>query len=609
MSGSEPTAGIKIGLDTKTLEAEIKKLNDTFKGSFTEIRSAWGLLKEVGQGVWSTFSGAADAMARYAAEADEANRATRQANTLLVDQNRLSAGMLASLMANNDARERSLGVSAEEQLQLQTRLSLAGLNNDQLEEATRLSIGLASVTGNDLASSMRAVTQAYEGNYKLLERLGFAVGSANDLHALSANLYKNAEAEADTYGGQLKRLDETFGDLREKLGGLIADSPTVKTALGSINDGLRDFGDILARIKQPFEWYLQGIDKLVSAWKTVAGFGDVQRGIRSDISKALGFSSDKQVIDYAALGEGARPWDGLRAMEDYDNDPTGENDTQRRLRELQAGWGKKAKGRTSGGSKGATGLSDAAQAILSTPSFEDEKSAIIADRKAAAYQRQGDALRDLGQFFDDYNRNLDLEEEGLLKAARAEETHTEALDGLKESLGSNALGTLADGLGSVFAALASGADAGDTLKAFFGDLISMLGTMLIQLGTAAVLAGALGTAVPLFAGLAGPQAVALGGALILGGIAMKGIGGALGGSGGGGDASTPSVPRAYGGQPGSGSRRASGGELPQGIGWNNAGGDTNVFVEFNGLVTDPKGVARQLRDVMRKGDLKPGWSR
>lgn len=603
MAGGEPKASIKIGLDTKDLEAAIKKMNDDIKGSFTELSSIYNLVSGAASVAYGAITRVASAIAEVAAEAEAAAKVQRQANVLLVEQGRLHKDELSSLNALNDARERALGVSADDQLQLQTRLKLAGVHNDQLDAATRLTIGLSSVTGNDLMSSMRAVEQAYDGNFKALAKLGFEVKNFADLQQLEGDLYKNAAAEAGTYSGQLARVGEALGHVQEQLGGVIVESNGVKDSMGLAADGTFAFGDALEFLKPIATWYL---DWTIKFNRYMLGIGDYQLKAKKWVAEQVvaPFTSDKQLIDYASIDD--RP---SMTLADYESMPQSADGPGPSL------WDKAkqrlAERRAKNRKADATGLSDAAQAILAGPSFEDEKAQILAERKTAAYQRQAEALRDLGQFFDDYNRNLDLEEDALLRAARAEDSHADALDGLKESLGSNVLGQFADGLGNVFAALASGVDAGDTLKAFFGDLISMLGTMLIQLGTAAVLAGALGSAVPLFAGLAGPQAVALGGALIAGGIAMKGVGGALGGSsGGGGDASTPSVQRAaFAGQPGAGSRRPMGGDLPAGVGWNNAGGDTYVKVEFNRPVTDPRGVARELRDFLRRGDLKPGWSR
>lgn len=598
---AEPQAGIKIRLDTQELERQIEKLNDTFRGSFGEIRAAWELVGDLGRGIASM----AQAVGELAAEADEAARASRQANELLVEQGRMRRDELEALEALNDARERALGISGEEQLELQTRLRLSGLSNDQLEEATRLSIGLASVTGGDLASSLRAVTQAYEGNFKLLERMGFQVESLNDLHLLSADLYKAAEAEAATYGGKVQRLNENFGHLREQLGSLISESPTVKDALGQTADGVRSIGDAIDTIRTPFEWYLQGLAKVVDAWRTLLGFGDLQQKIRSALLPNLSDLSLTAGDVGSALGVQSKPWwAGLPPMEDSDDDkvPGEDNDTKRRWRELQIKWAAKSKTSRTGRptEKREETLLDREMDAAMARMLGDESFAAPSSSNAAFFSDpffpepgRGFVTDDAGEMRDALKTQYE-ETMGMSRAVREELV----------SLASTGIQGLAEGLSGLFVALAEGADGLSSLGAFFGGLISMLGSMLIQLGTAAVLAGALGTAVPLFAGLAGPQAVALGGVLIAGGIVMKGVGSLLGGGStpGGSGGSAPSIPSTS--RPSS-SRRSDGSQLGPG-GLNNAGGTVVYNMEFNApIVGSPQGTARAFRDVLRRGDLRP----
>lgn len=89
---------------------------------------------------------------------------------------------------------------------------------------------------------------------------------------------------------------------------------------------------------------------------------------------------------------------------------------------------------------------------------------------------------------------------------------------------------VASGLADTVIAIASGTmDAGQALAKFVGDTIKNLGTLLVQLGTAALLANAL-SAIPIFAGLVGPPGVGVGvaAAAIAGGAALIAAGSAIG---------------------------------------------------------------------------------
>lgn len=94
---------------------------------------------------------------------------------------------------------------------------------------------------------------------------------------------------------------------------------------------------------------------------------------------------------------------------------------------------------------------------------------------------------------------------------------------------------VASGLADTVVAIASGTmDAGQALAKFVGDTIRNLGTLLVQLGTAALLANAL-SAIPIFAGLVGPPGVGAGvaAAAIAGGAALVAVGSAIGMADGG----------------------------------------------------------------------------
>ena len=151
-------------------------------------------------------------------------------------------------------------------------------------------------------------------------------------------------------------------------------------------------------------------------------------------------------------------------------------------------------------------------------------------------------------------------------------------------------------------AVATGsASIGEALRGMVGGIISSFGEMMIQLGSAAVLAGTLGTIAPIFApGTGGPLGVGAGVALIAGGTAMVGIGAALGGRGGGA-ASTPTATPSSVGAPGRtrlpDSPFARGFEGGPGFGGAVQAAASTVVVNFNGIV-DSRRAAREIRDVL-----------
>lgn len=154
----------------------------------------------------------------------------------------------------------------------------------------------------------------------------------------------------------------------------------------------------------------------------------------------------------------------------------------------------------------------------------------IATGKAAeTEQARLDGMRDLRR---EYGTAADaaVQSTGSIAAA------SEMLAQRKSDLGEYAAAAqsmaqvVASGLADTVVAIASGTmDAGQALAKFVGDTIKNLGTLLVQLGTAALLASAL-SVIPVFQGLVGPPGVGAGVALaaIAGGAALIAAGSAIG---------------------------------------------------------------------------------
>lgn len=102
---------------------------------------------------------------------------------------------------------------------------------------------------------------------------------------------------------------------------------------------------------------------------------------------------------------------------------------------------------------------------------------------------------------------------------------------------------IAEGIGVAIAESIAGGDALGALRSLAGGIITTLGQMLLQMGTAAVIAGTLGTIVPFLAPATGGTAgVGAGLAAMAGGAALIAVGSAIsGGGGGGGASSAPTV--------------------------------------------------------------------
>jgi hypothetical protein len=509
-----------VGLDTQQFEAGITKITNWLQGSMV----TWSAALNIWQMAAGKLVDVANAMGQLAKQAAEADKIARQANVLLVEQGRVTDAYLTRLKALNEVRERQIGIDADAQLQLQTRLSLAGVEAKSLDEATRLAIGLASVTGNDLQSSLRAVEKAYDGNFKALERMGFAVSDVTDLSQLANDVWSAAAKEAETYSGRVDTLNASLGNLNEELGRIVTESGTFNKGLKNSASIVDDMTKAVERGRPYLENYLSALDKY---W-----------------GKAVGIVSGKAIGQYIAgvwLDHGATQPDNV-PEEQFQFDLSGKGEGKEKEVGTDSGEIAKIQAKIRKSFKTVKDVvkKEASGGITTRPNnpllhqifgpfigqamdetFTDTARTNRGNEIDAAVQRVRDSFQPI-------NSALKGESDKLQKDLEVTQ--------FVEVLAMQGIDMVASGYTQLVSNIASGSTSVlGALGQFFGGIITQLGTMLIQLGTAALLAQAL-SAIPILSGLAGPPGVsaAVGAGLLAAGTVMVGVGAAMGSGGSGG---------------------------------------------------------------------------
>ena len=138
----------------------------------------------------------------------------------------------------NAERERTLGIDADEQMQLQGTLVSMGVRVEQLDEATRATIGLSTATGQGLNEASRVVAKALGGNTAALQEYGIKVSSVAEAQGKFAQMFAVAAARADSYGARVSALGHSWDGLFESIGHVIVQSPTVNAAIAGVTDTL-----------------------------------------------------------------------------------------------------------------------------------------------------------------------------------------------------------------------------------------------------------------------------------------------------------------------------------------------------------------------------------
>jgi hypothetical protein len=138
----------------------------------------------------------------------------------------------------NAERERTLGIDADEQMQLQGTLVSMGVRVEQLDEATRATIGLSTATGQGLNEASRVVAKALGGNTAALQEYGIKVSSVAEAQGKFAQMFAVAAARADSYGARVSALGHSWDGLFESIGHVIVQSPAVNAAIARVTDTL-----------------------------------------------------------------------------------------------------------------------------------------------------------------------------------------------------------------------------------------------------------------------------------------------------------------------------------------------------------------------------------
>lgn len=138
----------------------------------------------------------------------------------------------------NAERERTLGIDADEQMQLQGTLVSMGVRVDQLDEATRATIGLSTATGHGLNEASRVVARALGGNTAALQEYGIKVSSVSEAQGKFAQMFAVVAAQADSYGARVSALGHSWDGLFESIGHVIVQSPVVNAAIARVTDTL-----------------------------------------------------------------------------------------------------------------------------------------------------------------------------------------------------------------------------------------------------------------------------------------------------------------------------------------------------------------------------------
>lgn len=621
MVGKSPKAGIDLSVNERPAVEGLKRLSREFATTAVSINQSMEIAGKVFGAVQAAVGSVVGAMGDAVRAAMEVERVERRAFAAMQSRAGMSREEFDALSALNDARERQLNIDADEQLQLQGTLAALGVRKEALNAATEATIGLAEVTGQGLAEAGKKVAQVLGGNVNALKELGISASSAADAQRQLQEFFVLAEAQADTLETRVAALGHAYGSLQETLGGAVTQSTAAREIMDALTTAVGEFTTYLASeegrraVDQFFRYFALGaamaIDSIedlrVGAIDTINWFKKnftdevVVESLDPEPSTLRKLSARLFAI-YQGAAELAPPIDASAML-------TGAPRTATSV----AGGG--ARGRSGEPASRTIDVGDlftrtaAEQAELERATearFAAERARWQADLQREVFESKIGTMR--SQFEQEMALRQELHDRGMEWSAGANAQELQATldqsNAMRQMVQQGAE-MVSSGLSSMIANMVSGSmSAEEAFKGFVGSLITNLGTMLLNVGTAAVVLGGLSLIPGLQFITGGPGiGIGAGAAAMVAGAGLIAVGAAMGG-GSGASTRAPAPGRGAGG--GSMPRAPSssmGDVVPRGFQGVMAGAVApyTVNISFSGVVGDERRAARMIEDVLRRG--------
>lgn len=176
-----------------------------------------------------------------------------------------------------------------------------GVTGEQAKTAIKESMGLAAAVGMSERAAIRYTAMLAQGDTIMLQRYIPTLRMIEDqservaeAHRMLARMFAVAEAEAQSFGGQLKQLWNATGDLMEQIGAAVA--KYLKPLVTALKQAVLVFQSLPGPVKE--------IIVLVAAWAASLGVLALAAGIAT---KAVGALYAKLIAGSIGAGLAAGP--------------------------------------------------------------------------------------------------------------------------------------------------------------------------------------------------------------------------------------------------------------------------------------------------------------
>lgn len=255
------TSAKKLGTEVQKAESPMKSL----KGAAVQLGAVLGI----------TFG--VDQLLNFTKESIRAAAFQQQQQALLLAALKGREDVQQRLIKQAEDLQQRTVYDAEVINQQQTFLANQGRTEEQITKTIEAAVQLSAVTGDDLATSVQKLDQTYEGSigrlgkldegFKKLTKEQLANGGAMDLIIQKYGGF--AEAQAKTLDGQLKQLENTFGDIQEEIGKAFI--PTIESLVKGLKNtsAAIDFAEVFKSVQRVFETIIEPTKIFIDSYKTL----------------------------------------------------------------------------------------------------------------------------------------------------------------------------------------------------------------------------------------------------------------------------------------------------------------------------------------------------
>jgi len=220
---------VQLGMDVARLQGDVQKATTILDGFQRKVDRGFSTLLK-GAGWTAAFAGITGFLHKAVQEASAAEQAITQLNTSLATLGTQRVGDInlvsAAIQRMAKQIQQATGFADEEIMRGASRMLTAGIGTQDLQLATETATNLARAYGMELEPAMQMVVQAYWGQQRAIKKvvpemqelLKEGMRGTDVLKQLNDTLGPQAQAQAETFAGQLRLLKVESAEFAESVG-------------------------------------------------------------------------------------------------------------------------------------------------------------------------------------------------------------------------------------------------------------------------------------------------------------------------------------------------------------------------------------------------------